>query len=56
MNKSDKSTFELLDSIGKTITKVLQEEGLLLPGTVNELLSAKDYVNKLKSRSARDNE
>lgn len=47
---NDKSTFELLDIIGKTLTKVLQEEGLLLPGTVNELLKAKDCVNKLKGR------
>jgi hypothetical protein len=53
---SDKSTFEILDSIGKTITKVLAEEGLLLPGTVNELLKAKDYVNKLKSRQSRERE
>jgi len=49
---SDKSTntFELLDSIGKIITKVIAEEGLLLPGTVDELLRAKDQINKLKNR------
>jgi hypothetical protein len=46
----DKSSFELLDQIGKTITEVLQQEGLLLPGTVDKLLRAKDSVNKLKSR------
>jgi hypothetical protein len=46
----DKTSFELLDQIGKTITEVLQQEGLLLPGTTDKLLRAKDSVNKLKSR------
>jgi hypothetical protein len=48
MPTKEKSTFELLDEIGKTLTKVLAEEGLLLPGTVDELLRAKDKINKLK--------
>jgi hypothetical protein len=48
----EKSSFELLDQIGKTLTEVLQQEGLLLPGTVDKLLRAKDSVNKLKVRVA----
>jgi hypothetical protein len=48
MPTKEKSTFELLDQIGVTITHVLEQEGLLLPGTIDELLRAKDNVNKLK--------
>jgi len=49
MQDKPTNTFELLDSIGKIITKVIAEEGLLLPGTVDELLRAKDQINKLKA-------
>jgi hypothetical protein len=53
MQKPEQSTFELLDFIGKTLTEILQEEGLLLPGTADKVLRAKDAVNKLKSKEGR---
>jgi|WetSurSiteA1Bulk_404760.scaffolds.fasta_scaffold242404_1 hypothetical protein len=48
MPTKDQLAFELLDFIGLAITKVLQEEGLLLPGTIDDMLRAKDKINKLK--------
>jgi hypothetical protein len=49
---NDKSSFELLDEIGNAITDVLRQEGLLLPGTIDTLLRAKDNINKLKREYA----
>jgi hypothetical protein len=50
MPDNPKSNYELLDQIGKTITAVLRQEGLLLPRTVDDLLRAKDTINQLKGR------
>jgi hypothetical protein len=53
MPEKYKTTLELLDAIGRTITATLEQEGLLLPGTVDDLMRAKDCVNQLKGREVR---
>jgi hypothetical protein len=53
MANKDKSTFELLDKVGKVLTDILLEEGLLLPGTSDKILAAKDAINNLKGRCSK---
>jgi hypothetical protein len=50
-----KSTFELLDLIGQVLTKALRCDGRIFPVSEDELLQAKDAVNKLKGQESKVN-